>query len=61
MLEQLSQVLVAMANGVLAGVGAVANLRTVLVLLTVLSLGWLAAVEVENLDRAGYKPSVRRH
>lgn len=61
MLEQLSQVLIAMANGALSAVSAATNLRTLLVLATLVSLGWLAAVEVEDLDRSGYKPTIRRH
>lgn len=61
MLEQLSQVLVTIANGVLAAIGAVMTLRTFLVLATIASLIWLALVEVEELDRRAYKPKIQRH
>lgn len=61
MLDQISQALIAVYNGLLAGFGALMDLRTLLVLITVLGLGWLAAVEVEELDRRGFKPTIRRH
>ncbi len=61
MLDQLSQALIAIVNGLQAGLGAALELRTVLVIVTVLGLGWLAAVEIEELDRRGVKPSIRRH
>jgi hypothetical protein len=61
MLESLSQLLIAIANGLLAGVTALGDVRVVFVVLTALGLLWLVAVEVEELDRQGVKPIPGRH
>lgn len=61
MLDHVSQVLVAVVNGLIGAVGALVDLRTGLVALTLLGLLWLAAVEVEDLDRRSTKPTIRRH
>ena len=45
MLDHISQVLVALANGLIAGAGALVSLRSLLVLSTLACLLWLAAVE----------------
>lgn len=61
MLDQLSQFLVTLVNGLLAGVHGALSLRTLLVLVTLAGLAWLSAVEIEELDRRGAKPVIRRH
>jgi len=61
MLDHISQVLVALANGVFAGVTTLVSLRTLLVLGTLACLLWLAAVEVEEMDRQFDKPDIRLH
>lgn len=61
MLESLSQLLIAVANGLLAGLQALGDLRVIFVVVTALGLLWLVAVEVEELDRQGAKPVPRRH
>ena len=61
MLEHVANILVTIANGAATVIGAVADLRVVLVAVSAASLAWLAAVEIEQLDRKGYKPGVRAH
>ena len=61
MLEHVASVLITIFNGAATVVGTVADLRVVLVVVCAASLAWLAAVEIEQLDRKGYKPGVRAH
>lgn len=61
MLDSLSQILVAIANGLYNVVQALGDVRVFLIALTAVSLLWLAAVEIEELDRQGAKPIPRRH
>jgi hypothetical protein len=61
MLEHVANVLITIANGVVSVLGALTDLRVGLVLVSAVCLAWLAAVEIEQLDRRGYKPGVRAH
>lgn len=61
MLNDLSTGLIAIFNGLLTMLGGLFDLRTILVVAIVVSLGWIAATEIEELDRMGAKPAVRRH
>ncbi len=61
MLNDLSTGLIAIFNGLLTMLGGLLDLRTILVVAIVVSLGWIAATEIEELDRMGAKPAVRRH
>lgn len=61
MLDSLSQILIAVANGLLAGITALGDVRIILIGLTAIGLIWLVAVEVEELDRQGAKPIPQRH
>lgn len=61
MLEAVADVLITIANGAYSIASGVFTLRTILVLATVASLAWLAACEIEALDRRAYKPPVRPH
>jgi hypothetical protein len=61
MLDALYTGFVAILNGLLTVLSGLIDLRTVLVVAIVVSLGWIAATEIEELDRMGAKPTVRRH
>lgn len=61
MLDSTSTGLTAIFNGLVALCDGLLDLRVALALVVVLSLFWLACTEVEELDRLGIKPYVRRH
>ena len=61
MFEAVADVLITIANGAYSIVTGVVTLRTILVVVIVASLSWLAACEIEDLDRRAYKPPVRPH
>lgn len=61
MLSAFGNGLVAIVNGVLVLIERVANPTLVCGVLLALGLLWMAAVEIEELDRAGLKPVVDRH
>lgn len=61
MFEAVADVLTTIANGAYSIATGVFTLRTILVLVVIASLAWLAAVEIEALDRRAYKPTVRPH
>lgn len=53
--------LVLIANGALEIAHQFTSLTTIVVLVAAASLGWLATMEVEELNRQGMKPDVARH
>jgi hypothetical protein len=61
MLDALSNGLIATFNGLWAMTGGLISLRVALGVAIVGSLAWLAAIEIEELDREGTRPGVRRH
>lgn len=61
MFEAIANVLIAIANGALTILGGLLTLRVGLVVVIVACLAWLAAIEIEALDRRAYKPPVRPH
>ena len=60
-MDQLSQSLIAIFNGLQVGLYSVFSLQTLMVLVLLYGLAWLAAVEIEELDRKGDKPTIRLH
>lgn len=60
-MDAISAGLVTLANGALSAFAAAASPVTVAVALCALSLAWLAAIRLEELDRQGTKPTVARH
>lgn len=61
MFDALATGLISIANGLLDFAGMALSLRTILILATLISLAWLAACEVEEMDRQGLKPTIRQH
>jgi hypothetical protein len=61
MLDRIADLLITIYNGTIGVLAGVFDLFTILVALSALSLVWLAACEIERLDRRGYKPGVRAH
>jgi hypothetical protein len=53
--------LILMANGLLTMLHHLADKVTLVSVLSVLSLWWLATIEIEELNRQGTKPDVGRH
>lgn len=60
-MDALGTGLILMANGLLTMVGELASPVTVMGVILVVAAGWLATVEIEELDRMGTKPDVGRH
>jgi hypothetical protein len=61
MFESLANGLTATLNGLLTMILGIADLRVVLFVAVAASAVWLAACEIEELDRQGIKPDVVRH
>lgn len=61
MFDALANGLIAIFNGLWAFAGELLTLRVALIGLLVLGLGWMAAIEIEDLDRKGTRPTIRRH
>jgi hypothetical protein len=53
--------LTTIANGVFAVAGAVASPLVVGGVISTVSIAWLAATRLEELNRQGTKPTVQRH
>lgn len=61
MFNSLSNGAVATLNGLLSIVGGLADLRVIFAVVVASAAAWLAACEIEDLDRQGIKPDVVRH
>ncbi len=48
-------------NGLFSILSGILDIRVVFILLVVCSALWMAACEIEELDRQGVKPDVLRH
>jgi hypothetical protein len=53
--------LITMANGFIAMVSGLASIESLCILLLLASLGWMAQLEVDEFNRQGTKPQIRRH
>lgn len=60
-MEAIGTGLILIANGALTLLSQLVSLTTVVGLIAVASLWWLATTEVEELNRQGVKPDVERH
>lgn len=61
MFDSLANGAVATLNGLLSIAGGLVNLRVIFAVVVAASAVWLAACEIEELDRQGIKPDVVRH
>lgn len=60
-MDAISAGLTTLFNGALAALDAVLNPISIALVLCALSLAWLSAIRIEELDRQGTKPTVARH
>lgn len=60
-MDALSAGLTTIANGALEVLGFMASPLVIAFVLCTISIGWLAAIRIEELDRQGTKPTVQRH
>lgn len=61
MLDSFANGLITTINGLITLIGGLVSLPVLLVGLCAVSLLWLAACEIEDLDQRGIKPTVRRN
>jgi hypothetical protein len=60
-MDELSSGFTVLFNGGYASLAAAANWSAVFGVLTILSLVWMARLELDDVERRGAKPPVQRH
>jgi len=60
-MDALGTGLILIVNGFLSMLGHLADPITIFGIILAGSLWWLATIEIESLNRASIKPTVRRH